>query len=89
MQDFGTLKTGIKSVESSSGYYSANFLNKSELAQLRNEIRQQYEQVLINYYPELEEKYLKFGMQDYHDWSHLVNHSNIWPKKNRFYQEKA
>lgn len=89
MQDFGTLKTGIKSVESTSGYYSANFLNKSELMQLKNEIRQQYEKILIDYYPELGKKYLKFGMQDYHDWSHLVNHSNIWPKKNRILPRKS
>ena len=77
-------KQGIREeVESGSGYSSALTLTSEELSQLRGSIEEQWRTRLSESCPELASEFIERGMERYHELAGRVDHSALWPKRER------
>ncbi len=65
------------------GYSSDMHLDPYELAIFQTHIYQQWIDVLGSKYPALREKGESLGIVYYHYFSDRIDHSSLWPKKNR------
>ena len=67
------------------GFHKFQLLSDQDLSSLKQRIRRQWIDNITKNYPE-SEKVLKFNqieIEDYHLYSHLIDHHNIWPKSSR------
>lgn len=84
------LETNMKDVlEIERGYHLGFFFNKNELEVVRAFIKTQWLENIKCYALEQAAKFSEIEMTQYHALSHLVDHSTLWPKKNRILPQNA
>jgi len=76
-------------LEEGNGYCLDLSLQKNELDLVRSLVHAQWIDNIKHYAPEHAEKFLKNGMEKYHELSHLLNHGEIWSKINRILPQNA
>lgn len=65
------------------GFMTGLKLEHDELDRVRELIKDQWRDRLQQVAPEQVESFVERGIERYHELSHLVDHSSIWPKKER------
>jgi hypothetical protein len=73
----------IKAVFDSPGFSSDLHLTHEELTLFRSCIEDQYLDVLLQLEKSSGDKLTERGIENYHQISHLIDHSLVWNKKNR------
>jgi ectoine hydroxylase-related dioxygenase (phytanoyl-CoA dioxygenase family) len=71
------------------GYSTAFRIDADELAYFRNAISSQWMARIEAVYPEHAEQFRAAGLEQYHTLSHLVSHSQLWPKESRVLSRDA
>lgn len=70
--------------------YSTDFaIADHELAHFRNMIGNQWIERIESTYPEHVARFREVGLERYHELSHLVSHSALWPKEQRVLAREA
>jgi hypothetical protein len=77
-----------KAVFDSPGFSTDLHLTHEELALFRRSIEDQYLEVLLLLEKSSGDKLTESGIENYHQVSHLIDHSQVWNKKNRCLPEK-
>ena len=67
----------------SPGYCTALSLSRQELAVFRDAIGRQWLTTIAERYPQHASVFRRCGISQYHQFSHLVDHSQLWPKESR------
>ena len=71
------------------GFYTDLSLKSEELARLRHFIHDQWLKYLKTIAPKHVKRFEEIGLERYHEVSHLVDHSSVWPKKVRILPQNA
>jgi Phytanoyl-CoA dioxygenase (PhyH) len=70
-------------VFNSPGFSADLSLNSKELDLFKACIENQFLHSIANLEPSIKNKFIECGIENYHEASHLINHSAIWSKYNR------
>ncbi len=71
------------------GFSTDLSLKNEELIRLRHLIRNQWLEHIKILAPEQVNRFEKLGIEGYHEASHLLDHSSVWPKKVRILPQDA
>lgn len=72
-----------------SGYSTAFSITDHELEYFRDLINKQWIAHIESTYPEHAARFREAGLERYHELSHLVSHSDLWPKEQRVLSREA
>jgi hypothetical protein len=70
-------------VEGEAGFYTGLSLSENELDKIRCFIREQWLSVIAEWNPSIESIFRKVGINRYHEYDHLLDHSSIWQFRKR------
>jgi len=71
------------------GFFLGVKLTKTELETIRMLIKKQWLERIDQQYPDLTHKFNDLGMERYHELSHSLDHSALWPKCARILPKSA
>lgn len=71
------------------GYSTAFAVTDHELAYLRTLISKQWITRIESAHPEQAARFREVGLERYHELSHLISHSGLWPKEQRVMAREA
>lgn len=83
------MNTLLDALETGKGYYLGLSLNESELNLIRSLVQSQWIENIKYYAPSHWKKFNELGIANYHKLAHLLEHSLIWPLKNRIFSQDA
>jgi hypothetical protein len=73
----------VTEVFQSPGYSLRAILHPEELATIRSLITESWLERIAAVHPELVSEFESLGIENYHELSHLIDHSALWPKEQR------
>jgi hypothetical protein len=65
------------------GFSSDLKLSTNELDIFRHIVSEHWLSVISHHYPELRDEAIRVGIENYHQFSHQIDHSKLWSKYNR------